>query len=339
MSEQKSCNRATIMFDGLPRLDFVELATELQRPFRNIALEFEQTAVAEDSHVMFISESMVVRVGHAAKTEWSQKFAKAKRPSQGKVSAAMISTLLEDVHSAIEVTIEDGPSRTVSPRTRIAACYHVVRHLLRNHQASLVHWDLSDTLFTTEEFENPTAMMQQQDAGEIAQARRTRRSAVRSAARPALDGFSAAARTAFAGADLEVDATHARLDRSFVNAVNMRDAGEATRQRLRETYEDSDQHEARLRSSRNNLFADDLIRSRDSRRPPPREEIGLMEQLAVYLMTVTIMILSFPAGFAMLVYTVLRGENLNMTARAMALTGIGVGCTSPAFTQALMQLV
>ncbi|NHX28152.1 hypothetical protein HA397_29910, partial [Escherichia coli] len=175
--------------------------------------------------------------------------------------------------SAIEVTIEDGPSRSVSQRTRVAACYHVVRHLLRNHQASLVHWDLSNTLFTAEEFENPTAMMPQDTSQATAQTRRSRRTAVRSATRPALDGFSAAARTAFAGADMEVDVTHARLDRSFIDAVNMRDAGETTRQRLRETYENESQHEERLRRSRSDLFADDLIRSRDSRRAPPREEI------------------------------------------------------------------
>ncbi|WP_372604327.1 hypothetical protein [Actibacterium sp.] len=348
MSDQPSCNRATILFDGALRLNFVDLAEELQRPFRNIALEFDQTSVAEGSHVVFLSEAMIVRVGYAPQDDWTTKFADANRPAQAKVSKTIIDTLLEDVRTVLEVTVEDGPERAMNERTRLAACYHVVRHLMRQHEASMVYWNLSDTLFTTEEFENPTALSPVEPAPAAATAtgaapfpRRPQRVAAsgRVTPRPQMAGFAPAGQAAFATAEMQVDATHARLDQSFAEAVHLRDTDATIRNRMRQTYHDDARDEERLRRARHEIFADDLIESRDSRRPPPPEEIGLLEQLTVYVMTVTIMVLSFPAGFAMLIYTVLRGENLNMTARAMALTGIGVGFTSPQVTAALMQFI
>ena len=63
------------------------------------------------------------------------------------------------------------------------------------------------------------------------------------------------------------------------------------------------------------------IRDRDA----PEEKAGPVEQLTVYTMTMTLMVLAFPIGFAMLIYNILGGENLKATSRAMALTGIGMG--------------
>jgi hypothetical protein len=61
--------------------------------------------------------------------------------------------------------------------------------------------------------------------------------------------------------------------------------------------------------------------------------------MTVYVMTITLMVLSFPIGFAMLVYNVLRGENLQATARIMSLTGVGLGFTTVNVSQALAGIV
>ncbi|KCV83472.1 hypothetical protein ATO10_01890 [Actibacterium atlanticum] len=326
MSEQQSSNRATILFDSLRGLDFVELINELQRPFRNIALEFDETAVAEDSHAMFISESMVLRVGYAPQTDWTKKLSGAQRPAQARHSRAIVNALLEDVSSALVIEVSNGPGRDLPERTRLAACFHVVRHLARRYEASLIHWDLNNTLFTDEEFENPNAMAQTARPFHP-----TRVKAKRQTTRPKMDLTGAAS---FAGDELE--ATHRRLDESFAKAVHQRDADAP--EKVRKTLDDTRADE-RLRRERNRIFADDLIESTDSRRPPPPEEIGLLEQLAVYIMTVTIMVLSFPVGFAMLIYTVLKGESLNATGRVMALTGVGVGFASSPLPQALAAFV
>lgn len=329
MSEQQSSNRATILFDSLRGLDFVELVNELQRPFRNIALEFDETAVAEDSHALFISDAMIVRVGFAPTADWTKQMAGTKRPVQARHSRAVVDALLEDVNSALLVEVTDGPGRSMPERTKLAACFHVVRHLARHYEASLVHWDLNNTLFTDEEFENPNALAQ------TGQPRRPERvHATRHTARPSMDVRGA---TAFADGHAEVEATHRRLDESFAQAVHLRD--EANNPRKKRMILDDSRVDERLRRARNKIFADDLIEATDSRRPPPPEEIGLLEQLAVYVMTVTIMVLSFPAGFAMLIYTVLKGENINVAGRAMALTGVGVGFASSPLPAALAQLV
>lgn len=337
MSDQPSSSGATILFDGQLALDFIDLINELQRVFRNISLDFEQTALAQDSHVVFMSEAMILRVGYGPEASWDKVMRGAARPEYPKVSTAMVDALAAEVRTAVEVSVEPGPTRTMPERTRLAACYHVVRHMLRRYDASLVYWDLSNTIFTAEEFESPTAM------GNAPQPRRpgeVKRKTERPFAHAAFD--MPQAETAppghFADGAMEVEQTHLRLDQDFANAVNLalaeHDARTEQRARAREDAATVRKDE-RLRRSRREIFADDLIEAVDSKRPPPREEIGFVEQMAVYVMTVTLMVLSFPVGFAMLIYTVFRGENLKATARAMALTGTTLGLSGMQLTQVL----
>ncbi|MGB8622432.1 MAG: hypothetical protein WCD16_06415 [Paracoccaceae bacterium] len=333
MSGHTSSNRATILFDGPLEVDFIDLINELQRPFRNIALEFDETAVAEGSHAMFISEGMVVRISYGPKQDFVPRLKNAERPVNPRVSTAIVDALVQNIRASLVVAVEDGPSRSTPERTRLAACYHVVRHLLRRHEASLVHWGLSNTLFTAEEFESPAAM-----GASTQPARPERRRGARATARP--DMAFALTNGAFAQVDTAVSHTHARLDENFARVVSEDEQADEESARLRATYPETGGREAeRLRRERDKIFADDLIETRDETRRQPREEIGLIEQLTVYVMTVTIMVLSFPVGFAMLIYTVFRGENLTVTARAMALTGLGVGLASMDFTQAVSMMV
>ncbi|MHC0053136.1 hypothetical protein [Actibacterium sp. D379-3] len=332
MSDQTNGNRATILFDAPVGLDFVELVNELQRPFRNIALEFEQTAVAEGSHALFISDSMIVRVGYAPQTDWARQLQGCERPSQPKVSTALVDALLEEVHQALEVTVEGGPGRAMPERTRLAACYHVVRHLLRRHDASLVHWSLSDTLFTAEEFENPTAM-----AAPGLPRRPERRERRRTTPRPKMDLAMIA--NAAPGTHPEAAAFQPQPDAAFADGMQARDATAQDDTPAHASVHDMSLEEERLRRNRKTIFTDGEPATKASRRPPPRDEIGLLEQLTTYVMTITIMVLSFPVGVAMLIYTVLRGENLNMTARAMSLTAVGVGLASSPVSDMLTAMI
>ncbi len=72
-------------------------------------------------------------------------------------------------------------------------------------------------------------------------------------------------------------------------------------------------------------FLRNMIVVEDVKLEAPAERVGTVEQLSVYTMTVTLMVLAFPVGFAMLIYNILGGENLRATARAMALTGTMMG--------------
>jgi len=228
---------------------------------------------------------------------------RAERPARASAEAATVAALADRVRGTITVIASDGHERTLPRRVRLAACFHVVRHLIERLDPALVHWHLGDTLFTADEFEAPPAA----PAG-------ARPAAAQTAPQPPRDA-----------AEGEIDDTHARIDRQA--ASRMRSGDDATRA-----------GEARLREARKVIFADDLIESTDHQRPPPRD-VGVPEQVSVYLMTMTMMLLAFPVGFAMLVYTVLRGENLTVTARAMALTGVGIGLTGSDVAQVLSAIV
>jgi len=288
MTEQTT-NSATVLFERQEPVDLAALGRDLARPLRNIALEFDEVAVSEDSHLVMISEAMILRVRLSEEAPDRAALAAGERPERARADAGTVEALIGRVQAGIEVSASDGHARALPRRVRLAACYHVVRHLIRTMEPALVHWHLGDTLFTPEEFETPPAM----PAGAGATA-----------------GASAARMSAGEQPEPEIARTHERLDQQA--AAAMQSAMAST--------------ESRLREARRVIFANDLIETTDRQRARPRD-VGLMEQLSVYVMTVTLMVLAFPVGFAMLVYTVLRGENLTVTARAMALTGVGMGLT------------
>ena len=325
MSDQTSRTRASLLFDGPVDLDFTSLVHELQRVFRNIAVEFDETAVAEGSHALFLSEGMILRVALSDQVVDPDALRQAQRPLQPKVSISIVDALLDDVSHQVDVSVEPGQGRALPDRTRLAACYHVVRHMLRRHEASLVLWHQTETIFTAEEFENPLAI------GAPQPRRPERSSARRASKRPA--GFGTTSKVAgFQSAHMKVNETHDRLDGDMAAAMS------AARERLRDEA-DIEDGEERLRRSRAEIFDASLLTTAQETESRPREEIGRIEQISVYLMTVTIMLLWFPVGIAMLIYNVLRGENLNATARAMAVTSVGIGLTSLAGSGALQALI
>lgn len=61
--------------------------------------------------------------------------------------------------------------------------------------------------------------------------------------------------------------------------------------------------------------------TRFSRRAETKSEVA---RLTVYTLNLTLMLMAFPVGFALLVFNILGGENLRTTAHAMALTGFGI---------------
>lgn len=326
MSDQAKGPRASVFLDAPLKLDFIDLINELQRVFRNIALEFEQTALAECSHVVFQNEGMILRIGHGAEEPNPDILRRAARPDKPKASAAMVDALLEEVRTELTISVEPGTGRVLPERTMLAACYHVVRHMIRRYEASMVHWHNSGTLFLVEEFENPLGG--NDDDGPTP--RRPQPGKVKRRSQRPVPGFARpVAESGIATGQARVVQARERVEEN----------AEAQRAQIRKAQADMARGEARLRRARQQIFGSDLIEEVDATRSRPPEEIGLLEQLSVYIMTITIMVLSFPIGFAMLVYNVLRGESLRATARMMALTGIGTGAVTLNATQALAQLV
>jgi len=324
------------MFDDMMAFDYVDLINQLQRPFENISLEFEQTAVAPDTCAVFISETMVVRIGIATGKEHDLLAAEADRPARSRFSSDMVEAMLEDVVDTLVITVEDGPAGSTSEALKLTTCYHATRHLLNQAEASLVHWGQTNTLYVSDEFDIPVGL------GYTPQPRRPRRAAAaHTAERPAM-GLVAADAGPFGMPNAELANTYDRLEEKMLNVV--RTSPPAPEQRdaapTAETAIDPAREEDRLRRARNRIFAGDLIENGEVDRPAPAQSIGPLQQIAVYLMTITVLLLSFPIGFVMLVYNLVRGEDLNLTARAMALTGVGIGMTSNVeIAQALSFLV
>ncbi|TKA95160.1 hypothetical protein FAZ78_18330 [Cereibacter changlensis] len=62
-------------------------------------------------------------------------------------------------------------------------------------------------------------------------------------------------------------------------------------------------------------------------------------RLAIHTMNTTLILVSLPVGAAMLTYSLLRGEDLRMTSRALVLTGLGMIVMESRFGQALLALI
>lgn len=338
MSDQNTKVQATVMFDDMMAFDYVDLINELQRPFRNISLEFEQTAMAPDTCAVFINENMVVRIGIATGNEDELAANAAGRPERSRFSSDMVDALLEDVQDHIVVSVEDGPAGSASEAMKLTVCYHATRHLLNQPEACLVHWSHTNTLYVSDEFDVPVGL------GYTPQPQRPQKKpATVTLLRPAAAAAEAAsaASTHFGGSHLAVADTHNRLDEQLMNVVRPSPMRHDAEEELNKVVSvDPAREEDRLRRARGRIFAGDLIENTLSQRHTQQKSIGTLQQIAVYLMTITILVLSFPIGFIMLVYNLVRGESMNATARVMALTGVGVGVTSDlAISQALSFLV
>ena len=340
MSDFTSSTTATILFDGPPDLDFVGLINELKRTFRNIALEFDEIEVDEHLYALFTNDRLTLRVARGQVPVPAQALVGAGRPAHARSSEEEISELLRDFGDTLTVSVSEGAGRTVPERLRVSVCYHVVRQVLRSHEASLVHWNHTDTLFTAEEFENPTntqpAVTPRRP--KVQGNRVPRPKPVQAALSGGLGRFSAGY--------MGVAENHSRLDESFAQVVDpehaqihdAETAGEFSRS-WKDILPNIAPSEEKLRSSRLAIFASDLIEIEEVKLEAPEREPELMEQLTVYVMTLTIMVMMFPAGFAMMIYNILAGENLKMTARAMALTGVGISLNFAGITEQLAAVI
>ncbi|WP_212525809.1 hypothetical protein [Actibacterium sp. MT2.3-13A] len=341
MSDFTSSTTATILFDGPPDLDFVGLINELKRTFRNIALEFDEIEVDEHLYALFTNDRLTLRVARGQVPVAAEALAASGRPNQVRSSEEEIAGMLHDYTDTLTVSVSDGAGRSVPERLRVSVCYHVVRQVLRSHEASLVHWHHTNTLFTAEEFENPT------NAQPTVTPRRPKATGNRVPRPKPLEGTLPGGLGRFSAGYMGVAENHTRLDESFAQVVDP----EHAQIHDAETVEDTPRSgwtdilpniapsEEKLRRSRLAIFASDLIEIEDVKLDAPKAEPELPEQLTVYVMTLTIMVMMFPAGFAMMIYNILAGENLKMTARAMALTGVGIALNFAGITDQLISLI
>lgn len=340
MSDFTSSTTATILFDGPPDLDFVGLINELKRTFRNIALEFDEIEVDEHLYALFSNDRLTLRVARGQVPVPAQALVAAGRPAQARSPEDEMAEMLHDYADTLTVSVSEGTGRTVPERLRVSVCYHVVRQVLRSHEANLVHWHHTDTLFTAEEFENPT------NTQPSVTPRRPRAHGTRVPRPQTIQAKVSAGVGRFSAGYMGVAENHSRLDESFAQAVDpehahIQDAvtvGESSRS-WKDILPNIAPSDENLRRSRLAIFASDLIEIEDVKLEAPEKEPVLTEQLTVYVMTLTIMVMMFPAGFAMMIYNILAGENMKMTARAMALTGVGISLNFAGITDQLVAMI
>lgn len=331
MSDFTSSTQATILFDALPEMDFVNLINELKRPFRNIALEFDEIEVDETQYALFLNDRISLRIARGQVPVKAESLLEATRPAQTRTPEDELAALMHDYSDTLVITVADGDTRSVPERLRVSVCYHVIRHLLQHYEAALVHWHHTNTLFSADEFANPTdtrrPVMPRRPTGQAA-----RHSARPEPVMPEARDRSAEGRDRFAEGYMGVAENHSRLDESFAQVVDPEHAVIHDAEEVKENQRSwrdilpniAAPSEETLRKSRLAIFASDLIEIEDVKYEAPAKDADLMEQLTVYVMTVTMMVMLFPAGFAMMIYNILAGESLKMTSRAMALTGVGI---------------
>ena len=74
-----------------------------------------------------------------------------------------------------------------------------------------------------------------------------------------------------------------------------------------------------------NMFDAVVPTIRQDEGPPAYAEGTFASRLSVYVMNSTILLISFPAGMGLLTYNLLRGEDVRVNARMLALTGTAMG--------------
>lgn len=336
MTLSHSCS-ATILFDAMPVIDYVELVKQLQRPFRNIALEFDEIEVERTSHARFVGKRMSMCIRQCETMVERFQLIAANRPEGAAETAEALHDRLHDYKGSLCIRFSEGTDGMAADRVQLQALYHVVRHLLRNYDATLIHWHKTNMLFTKSEFENPTGA-----APSAVKPRRPQAVASRRSTRPELKSG------AFAQGHMQVAQTMNRLDESFVQAqtsgtdtplpASPATALEAAKN-WRDVFPRLEPSEHTLRSSRQEIFANDLIVAGDDHTEDDSEPADVMEQLVVYVMSLTLMVLMFPVGFAVMFYNIVAGENIRMTARAMALTGVAMGLNMAGLMPTLTSLV
>ncbi|MGR3572519.1 hypothetical protein [Brevirhabdus sp.] len=286
MLNNESSTKATLTYDGLPPLDFKGLEKDLARVFKNIGIEIDHAHSESRKHATFVGSQISGRICREN----------------------------EDV----VVWIENGTSaRENVDQTRVAACYHVVRHLLSLNRAECVLWHHTGKLYTSEGFE----------------------------ARIALDATPMKApeesvqdQNIFADDRFSVNAMYDRLDSSFVRRIEVpktapfvRSAAAAGPNDIMISLEDPNSRiSANLRAA---LYPD---YHQDDDEPTiqilgpgsPQDRLDKSEtvaRLATYALNTTLVIAALPVGVGLLTYNMLGGENLRLTAQVTALTGAFLG--------------
>ena len=332
VAQEKTNVKATLIFAERPAVDFALLVESLKRPVRNIALEFDDIEIDQGNYLIFDSDKMTLRVALGRLPILEAGLICSKRPEDEDGKVADISELMQDYGYSMEVTVSDGLLGETRETTQLSACYHVVRHLLREFDVTLVKWHPTGVLFTASEFENPTELRA------AVRPSRPKTTVTTTLGSPRSNRPNIVQSQHFSGAATDVASTHARLDGQLdgqmgtVSSRNMyheeeNDLGDTLASgRWNEVFPNlEDDAEEPVQKAKVPSFLQSLLVVEEVKLDAPTNKVETVEQLTVYVMTVTLMVLAFPIGFAMLIYNILGGENLRATPRAMALTGTGMG--------------
>lgn len=289
--------KATLVFADHIVVDFARLTEGLKRPLRNIAIKFDEIELDQEEYVLFDSDNLTLRITLGRLPILKSTLDFAKRPDSSKID---ISSRLHDYVYSLEVRVTDGLMDEAPNETKLAVCQHVVQHLVHSMEVSLVHWLPTNTLFTSEEFSDPTEL---RPVGRISRG------------------------------------GHARPDERLKPALKETFAYDDTRSSgmWSEVFPKLEAQVVEKEAKPSPLAF--LDKWADIFGVTPRKKVDVVEQTTVYVMTITLMVLAFPVGFALLIYNILRGENLRTTARVMALNGAVMGLLMSDFLPQLGGLV
>ncbi|PJJ87197.1 hypothetical protein CLV77_1764 [Brevirhabdus pacifica] len=285
--------RATLAYDGFPPIDFKALEKDIAHIFRNIMLPFEQTEAVVRKHANFFGEQLCLSIARDK--------------------------------DDILIWVEEGTGiNRADLQTRLAACYHVVRHLLTIERADSVYWHYTGKCYTAEGFEARIALDTSQG--------------------PIMPEPEPVNENIFGEDFLSVGSTHERLDDFFVRKITVRkEAAEPKDSRAILFPEIAEQLEAATRIDEEAEMRDQIRKALYPETPTqkksgattvlfgpgrPEDRLDRSEttaRLATYAMNTTLLITAMPVGAALMTYNMLGGENFRLTAQVTALTGAFLG--------------
>jgi hypothetical protein len=310
-----------------------QLADGLTAVLEDLALQVTGKVIGDDRSVVLQTIGPDIRVNFCGAPMDKSEFAHARRPDWQEAGDMIAMRRLSFHRATISLSVDPKPEEgryVLSVDQCLALCHRLVRQVLAVHPGELVFWHPNEMIFTVEEFS---------ELSEIARPVQPRRPRVEAtqvqelkARRPSPLDLRMPVDTVDSGSTFvqprrPVFTTEAPvlaappIGELAPIAGGIEDRVASRMSQLRHALTEV----APRLSAENTTFV--------------MNEKTLPSRLSVYVLNTTVMLLAFPVGMGLLTYNILKGESMNVTARALALTGTGLGFNEVDSTHRVVEMV
>lgn len=319
MSHPANSMIASLVYARRPKLNFAGAVAEMDAALREVGATSYRLLWDQDDLVSFDVDGSRVVLG----------FGDAQQAPAGRISA-MVATLVVSIGSGPKTGL---PGKLASHSPALLSA--IVERFHASHPPECTLWSEIDHVFTADDFD----LMLAEAAEALIIGKRARPRAKPAAfADDSRFGTPEVERLMHRLAHQITPRTPAKagvsLPPPMAPAKSRQIAAPVSIEQLQTTVPPLPDHVADFANDAPNMphpMVDEMRTIRQalypaqSTTPQRRCKAPLPQRLTIYTMNTTLMLVALPVGSAILVYNMIRGEDLNMNARAIAATGTIVG--------------